>query len=79
MAEREVKEDASNIDWSIKSEFNNIAFKSPMHGINWQNDSGIVLPSNYRLVHFDTNDITLLRDVYQIMNPEHKFETKNLS
>lgn len=79
MAEREVKEDVSYTDWSIKNEFNNIALESPMHGINWQNDSGIVLPSSYRLVHFDTDDITLLRDVYQIMYPEHKVETRNLS
>ena len=79
MAGNDVEEEYSLLEWSTKNEFNNIATKSPMHGINWQNISGIVLPSSYRLVHFDVDDLTLLKCVYKIMYPEYNIETRNLS
>ena len=79
MEGNDVDEDYSLLEWSTKNEFNNIATKSPMHGINWQNISGIVLPSSYRLVHFDVDDLTLLKCVYKIMYPEYNIETRNLS
>ena len=71
MVNADVKEDVSSLSWSVKHEFNNV-------GINWRNDSGVTVPSNYKLVHFDEDDAALLRDVYQIMYPESEIEMGSL-
>ena len=63
---------------SPQHEFNNVATKAPLHGINWRNHSGVTVPSNYKLVHFDEDDAALLRDVYQIMYPESEIEMGSL-
>ena len=78
MVNADVKEDVSPLSWSVKHEFNNVATKAPLHGINWRNDSGVTVPSNYKLVHFDEDDAALLRDVYQIMYPESEIEMGSL-
>ena len=78
MVNADVKEDVSSFSWSVKHEFNNVATKAPLHGINWRNDSGVTVPSNYKLVHFDEDDAAFLRDVYQIMYPESEIEMGSL-
>ena len=74
MVNADVKDDASPLSWSVKHEFNNVATKAPLHGINWRNDSGVTVPSNYKLVHFDEDDAASLRDIYQIMYLESEIE-----
>ena len=51
----------------ISHEFQNIATKAPLHGVNWRNYYRVTQPSSYKLVHLDVDDATLLKQVYKIM------------
>ena len=66
-------------NWCFTREFQNIATKAPLHGINWRNDSGVTQPSSYKLVHLDVDDATLLKQVYKIMYPGREIERANLA
>ena len=66
-------------NWCVTHEFQNIATKAPLHGINWRNDSGVTQPTSYKLVHLDVDDTTLLKQVYKIMYPGRENERANLA
>ena len=66
-------------NWCVTREFQNIATKAPLHGVNWRNDSGVTQPSSYKLVHLDVDDMTLLKQVYKIMYPGREIERANLA
>lgn len=65
-------------NWTMVQEFNQLATTVPLHGLNWRNASGIGEPSCYKLVHFDNDDLQLLRAVYQLMYPDIEIEMKDL-
>lgn len=78
----QTKEETEHIssNWSVNHEFDNIATATPINaGINWRNVAGVREPSSYKLVHFDSDDLQLLKAVYQIMYPEREIETRDLS
>ena len=54
----------------------NSAVKEDVSPFSWsvKNDSGVTVPSNYKLVHFDEDDTAFLRDIYQIMYLESEIE-----
>ena len=79
LLDSDVTEEDHRHDWCVKHEFQNIATKAPLHGINWRNDSGVTQPSSYKLFHLDVDDATLLKQVYKIMYPGREIETANLA
>lgn len=72
------REDSSPSNWTVDHEFYKLATTAPLHGINWRNASGISEPSCYKLVHFDSDDLQLLRAVYELMYPDREIEMKDL-
>ncbi|KAK2551955.1 hypothetical protein P5673_026951 [Acropora cervicornis] len=55
----------------------NTEVKEDVSPLSWsvKNDSGVTVPSDYKLVHFDEDDAAFLRDIYQIIHPESEIET----
>ena len=54
----------------------NTEVKEDLSPFSWsvKNDSGVTVPSNYKLVHFNEDDAASLRDIYQIMYLESEIE-----
>ena len=79
MSDNEVTEKVSYHNCCVQDEFEIIATKTPLRGVNWRNDSGVTEPPTYKLVHLDRDDATLLKQVYQIMYPEREIDIANLA
>ena len=79
MLDSDITEEGYPLNWCVTHKFQNIATKAPLHGINWRNNSGVTQPSSYKLVHLDVDDATLLKQVYEIMNPGREIERANLA
>ena len=79
MADSAITEEVYSHNWCVTHEFQNIASKAPLRGVNWKNDFGVTQPSSYKLVHLDVDDSTLLKQVYEIMYPGREIERANLA
>ena len=63
MSDCDITEEVHPHNWCLAHEFQNIATKAPLYGINWRNDFGVTKTSSYKLVHLDVDDATLLNHV----------------
>ena len=79
MWDSDITEEVYSHNWCVTHEFQNIASKAPLHGVNWRNYFGVTQPSSYKLVHLDVDDATLLKQVYEIMYPGREIERTNLA
>lgn len=60
-------------------EFFQMDAKMPLSEIKWQNMCAVLLPSHYKETHFDSSDIDVLLQVYQVMFPDRHILLEHLS
>jgi len=65
--------------WDSHYEFQKICTKLPLHEIDWKNYSAMSPPSSYKIIHFDSEYLNLLLEVYKVMYPNNGIQMIHLA
>jgi hypothetical protein len=66
-------------NWHLFYQYQNICTALHLDGIDWRNYSGITLSSSYKIIHFHSEDLNILTDVYKVMYPASEIQSNCLA